>query len=408
MEQITLRELAIPLIKSIDTFNYLLRNHHRRVAALSYYLGLELGVKGEDFIHLVVAASMHDIGALSVVERDSLLATDVYNPKPHCEMGYKMLKPFDIFKKVADIIKHHHIRYDDSLEVVEDVPFQSFIIHLADRIDIILDQDACVLDQKEYVIDEIAKRVGSTFHPKVYEAFLRLSKKDIFWIESTYKTIDDIFDKIGYQLEYQLTLEAVTHFSEVMARIVDYRSGYTVHHSYVVAKVAQYMGNALSRDYEFGAKLYVAGLLHDIGKIAINPDILEKPGKLTSTEYNYMKLHPYFSEQILMKLGNHKWFKDIIKWVAYHHERIDGSGYPYGLKESEIDLATKILAFSDIISALSEDRPYRGRMTHEQIMSILGTDSLKISIHIFEWIEKHEQELFYVVDMARDEIDTLD
>ncbi len=96
MEEITLKELALPLIKAIDSFNYLLKSHHRRVAVIAYNIAKELNLNEKDLSELVIAATMHDVRALSIQERDMLIQEDVNNPNPHCMMGYKMLAPFNI------------------------------------------------------------------------------------------------------------------------------------------------------------------------------------------------------------------------------------------------------------------------------------------------------------------------
>ena len=156
MEKLSLKELAVPMIKAIDSFNYLLKSHHRRTAVISYHIGKKLGLKSDYLLELVIAASLHDIGALSVQERDMLIQEDVTNPKPHCVMGYHMLKSFDVFRDIAKIIKHHHIIYKDSLNMKKgEVIFSSHIIHLADRIDVLLSPDAFILSQKKSVTEKI-------------------------------------------------------------------------------------------------------------------------------------------------------------------------------------------------------------------------------------------------------------
>jgi len=94
MEKLTLRELAIPMIKAIDSFNYLLKSHHRRTAIISYAIGKQMGLNESQLFELVISAALHDIGALSVQERDMLLQEDVLNPLPHCIMGHRMLSSF--------------------------------------------------------------------------------------------------------------------------------------------------------------------------------------------------------------------------------------------------------------------------------------------------------------------------
>ncbi len=146
MKEMTLKELALPLIKAIDSFNYLLRSHHRRTAYICYCLGKQLNLSHEQMIDLVIAASLHDIGALSVQERDTLVQEDVDNPEPHCRMGNRMMATFKVFNNIARIIKHHHIRYDEADKYDEEILFQSYIVYLADRVDIYIAPDSFILN----------------------------------------------------------------------------------------------------------------------------------------------------------------------------------------------------------------------------------------------------------------------
>ncbi|WP_320034498.1 HD domain-containing protein [Halarcobacter sp.] len=130
MEKLTLKELAIPMIKAIDSFNYLLKSHHRKVAVISYNLAKELNLKEEEILELVIAASLHDIGALSVRERDMLVQEDVVNPEPHCIVGHCMLSSFEAFNNIAQIIKHHHIKYEDSLNMTDEKYFSQVILYI--------------------------------------------------------------------------------------------------------------------------------------------------------------------------------------------------------------------------------------------------------------------------------------
>lgn len=148
MEKISLKKIALPLIKSIDSFNFLLKSHHRRVAIASYYLGKKLNLDKKQMIDLILAASLHDIGALSIQERDMLIQADVENPEPHCIMGYKMLSNSSIFSDIAQIIRYHHVKYNELENITDFVPFQSHIIHLADRVDILISHDNFILNQK--------------------------------------------------------------------------------------------------------------------------------------------------------------------------------------------------------------------------------------------------------------------
>ena len=395
MEKMSLKELAVPLIKAIDSFNYLLKSHHRRTAVISYYLGKALNLRPDDMIELIIAAAMHDIGALSVQERDMLIKEDVIDPDPHCLMGYRMLASFDAFKNIAQIIKHHHIKYEDSFKMKEgELLFQSFIIHLADRVDILINPNEFILNQKEEVREKIREKVGTTFHPEVFEAFKRVSKADIFWIEINNLEMDHLFRKLNFSIDFELTIDNILEFAVTISRIIDFRSKFTASHSYTVAHLASLLGGFFDLTEERCKKLMVAGYLHDIGKIGIDPGLIEKQGPLIEDEFNSVKLHTYYTGQILNELNTFEWFSEVVTWAERHHERADGSGYPYSLSDADLDKGTKILAFSDVISALMEKRPYRDVLSIDEAFSILKNEiSNSISSDMFGVIEKHKDEI---------------
>ncbi len=404
MDKVSLKDLCVPMIKSIDSFNYLLKSHHRRTAIISYLVGNEMDLTNEQMVNLVIAASLHDIGALSVQERDSLFVEDVENPLPHCVMGYNMLKPFDVFGDIAKIIRYHHIKYEETDFVVGGVPIESHILHFADRIDILISPDKFIIDQKGAVREMMKNKTGVFFHPDVFDAFEKASKGDIFWISINNMSIEQLFAKIDFNEFHELDFESLVLFSQTISRIVDFRSKYTAAHSYTVAHLAYQLGKFLGVNDEGRNKLLVAGYLHDIGKIGIDPGIIEKEGKLTESEFNIIKLHSYYSGQILSELGNSEWFADIIKWAEHHHERADGSGYPYSLKSEDIDNEAIILGYADVISALMENRPYRDGLSLEDTFDLLESNfAEKLDLEMFEVIKKNKEKIGVIVERCHKE-----
>jgi HD-GYP domain-containing protein (c-di-GMP phosphodiesterase class II) len=112
----------------------------------------------------------------------------------------------------------------------------------------------------------------------------------------------------------------------------------------------------------------VAGNLHDIGKLAIPNSILEKPGKLTKEEMAVMKSHTYFTYSIINTIGG---LQEIAEWAAYHHEKLDNSGYPFRCKEADLSTGARIMMVADIFTALAEDRPYRKGMDKDGVVRVL-------------------------------------
>ncbi len=147
-----------------------------------------------------------------------------------------------------------------------------------------------------------------------------------------------------------------------MVATLEAKDLYTYGHSTRVAEMAYALGKILGMTEKELKQIHIAGDLHDIGKIGVPDSVLNKPGKLELNEWELMKKHPFIGYNILSKANT---FKDISEVVLYHHERWDGKGYPKGLKEEEIPLASRILAVCDSVDAMKSDRPYRKSISDE-------------------------------------------
>ncbi len=147
-------------------------------------------------------------------------------------------------------------------------------------------------------------------------------------------------------------------------------------------------------------KFEYACILHDIGKLGIPENVLNKPGALDDSEWNLMKLHPKIGSDILSNL---KGLDDIRKWILYHHERVDGNGYNH-LKENQIPLASKIISLADSYSAIIMKRSYKKEMPHEKAMEILkecvGTQFDPYVFSVFEEISKDHLEKLFRINFA--------
>ena len=140
------------------------------------------------------------------------------------------------------------------------------------------------------------------------------------------------------------------------ARAVEAKDPYTIGHSERVARFATDLALVAGLSQEQISELKRGGLLHDIGKIGVPDALLGKPGKLTKEEFQVIQQHPVIGENICQSL---KSFSSILSLIRSHHERIDGSGYPDGLKGDEISSPVQILSVADSFEAMTSDRPYR-------------------------------------------------
>jgi putative two-component system response regulator len=176
--------------------------------------------------------------------------------------------------------------------------------------------------------------------------------------------------RIKRLLEERDSAESVVY---ALARAVEAKSPYTHGHSERVTQYALTLAGALhmaERDLEVLRK---GALLHDIGKISIPDDILNKPGKLTAAEYDVVKTHAAQGAHIVEPLHS---VRDAVPLIRWHHERLDGKGYPDGLEGDQIPKLVRILSVADVYDSLSSERPYRGPIPHERCLQMLREDAV--------------------------------
>jgi putative nucleotidyltransferase with HDIG domain len=148
-------------------------------------------------------------------------------------------------------------------------------------------------------------------------------------------------------------------FATALVATLDARDQYTAGHSAAVAVYARDIASRLGLTQEQQALAHLCGLVHDIGKIGLQPGLLEKPGPLSTEERNQMEGHPVIGERILRKVDD---YSEIAEVVRHHHERVDGHGYPDGLPGDDIPLISRIIAVADAYNAMTSKRPYRDAM----------------------------------------------
>ena len=166
----------------------------------------------------------------------------------------------------------------------------------------------------------------------------------------------------------ELSFPQIKALADFFAKIVDYKSPFTSTHSIGVASCAEKLSRFMGFDEETAQKMYLAGALHDIGKVAVGNEILEKPGRLTDEEFAVMKHHAAYTYYILSGIED---FEELRDWAAFHHERLDGTGYPFRKTAPELNTQERMMACVDIYQALTESRPYKPGMPHEKACAIL-------------------------------------
>ncbi len=371
MFKISVMELVICLSEVIDLMSEEIRDHHKRVACGTYQLAQACGITGEERRDLVIAAALHDIGGLSLQARKSA-ALHFEDTNSHAEKGYKLLSVFEPFHNVSNLIRYHHTQWNYGKGVeVNGAPVNSGsqIILLADRISVMLTPGIHTLTQVKNITSKVVEKNDVIYNPELVETFEKIASKDAFWLNIMSQSF---YDTIMEELKSDDIILSGLYMEELLAllsNIIDFRSIFTTMHSKGVSSVGERLAVLMGLSEEDCNTIRVAALLHDIGKLAIPTEILDKPGPLSEYERDIIRTHSYYTDRVLSNLSG---FEKVQKWASSHHESLNGRGYPNCYQEDELPLGAKIMKVADIFVALMEDRPYREGMNTEQALGILS------------------------------------
>ncbi|MCW2278228.1 HD domain-containing phosphohydrolase [Heliophilum fasciatum] len=366
MMKMNLPHLLTTFSTALDLGIHDLRNHHKRVAYIAVCMGEAMKLPPQDLLDLYCSASMHDIGAVTFDEKKSLLTFQA--PNDHAVRGYHLLKNVPHFERMAEIILYHHEYWDKDKEK-NPQKLLSNIVQIADRIVVLLN-DEYVLHQRGAILDKVDKDFGTMICSDLQGVVSEIGKKQSFWLDLMSPFIDELAqDKLDRKsFEVNFTFDELRSLFQVYTKIIDMKNKFTYRHSMLVTNSAVQLGMLAGFSTEQLRRLELAGLVHDLGKLSIPESILEKNGPLTNEEMQLMHQHVYHTYHIIRRLPE---FANIARWAAFHHERLDGRGYPFHIAGADLDVGCRIMAVADIFSALIEDRPYRAGLTKDKIEAIL-------------------------------------
>lgn len=359
-------KLFFNLLKTIPVFG----PHSIQVAFLASQIAKELSL---DEAFAFQAGLFHDIGIL-VPSEESFLFDDIdssfllmkdFSGKPlhlHSILGSFVMGSVPRLKPLSNVLlKHHFPAY--FLDEKEKIDVYANIVFLADQV------------SKYYFLEEITfaeeiflplEDIKSFFFENVYKcARTVLGREHTRWVLEDIK--NGVFNEelLEEYLKIPSSRDDLIQMGKLVSFIIDSKSKFTAEHSWRVAILSQKLGNMLRRDH--GETLFIAGLFHDVGKISVRYHLLEKPEKLNNEEYEEMKKHIHFSYRILLSERDKDWFLPAVR----HHERLDGSGYPFRLKGDAMSTLDKIMQICDTFCAMVEQRPYRPPYTREEAIKKL-------------------------------------
>ncbi|BBO66887.1 HD family phosphohydrolase [Desulfosarcina alkanivorans] len=373
--RVNLADLAMSIAKVVDLMNAAVGQHHMQVAYWAYRLADALALPDEDKFDICIAGLLHDIGAFSLQERLDLLAFEDARPGEHAMAGCLILEPFEPFASIAGLIKFHHLPWKNGGGAFQDgvqVPAGSHLLHLADRVAVLISGREPVLAQVGDICASISRRSGEVFVPEHVDALMAMKHRAYVWLDAASDPMETVLKRTVPFPARELSAQDLVEFSKLLCRLIDFKSEFTATHSSGVAAVAVELARVTGFSRSERRLIEIAGYLHDLGKLAIPSEIIEKRGRLTENEQFIMRAHVYHTYQALEPFEA---LRPVNQWGSLHQERLNGTGYPFGLGGDDLPLGARIMAVADVFTALTEDRPYRKGMDTKGTMAVLQSMS---------------------------------
>ncbi len=421
-DRLVLAELISALSRALDITEGQPPGHCIRVCWIGYHIGVEYGLKDSELWDLYYTLLLKDLGCSSNAARIcQLYATDDLSFKRNFKTVNDSLSQVvgfvvkntglkkglaERFSAIVNILKNgeqisHDLiqtRCDRGAEIAKQLRFNEAVcegirsldehwngkgkpLNLeADSIPIfariaLLSQVIDVFHQssdQSSVVAEVQSRSGTWFDPTLVSIFEQIAKDKRFWsvLESD-RAHSEILNFEPAKSSVDLDDDYLDEIAGAFGQVVDSKSPYTAGHSERVAVYTDFIGKQLGFDDAYRRWLKRGALLHDIGKLGVSNSVLDKPGKLDDDEWQEVRMHAVYTEEILSEIGV---FSELAVVSAAHHERLDGKGYPRGLKAENISLATRVITTADIFDAITADRPYRGPIPVDKALQIMANE----------------------------------
>ncbi len=387
MKRITLKDIVIVIQRTLDSMDDRLAGHGEKVAYIMYkLLKCHGGYSDEEILRMITLAVFHDIGVYKIEERDHIVDIDLEVPMNHSVYGYLFIKYFSPLSDLADIVLGHHLYPKDFTNSAKvKIPKEALILNLADSI--------AVLQLHFNKIDPML--ILNKSNSDLLEEHKELFKKACNECDLIEKIESDTYLSELYEIldKRELSRREIIAYARMLNYAIDFRSESTVVHTITVEEISWQISKMLGLDDYKSTIIKIASMLHDIGKLSIPINILEKKGKLTEEEFEIIKCHTIVGYNILSNMG----IDDIRDIATLHHEKLNATGYPFGLKGDQISKEARIVAIADVLSALIGKRSYKDEFSKDEVISTLSNmasnyeidkDICKLVIENYDYIEK--------------------
>ncbi len=397
--------MAVNVIRSRDVFNIIRKTlgimddkvmKHCEITGYILYKMLESenAYTKQELAEYTMIGLVHDIGLIKTAYKQDISEQITKKVWAHSIYGFLFLKYLTPLGDKANIVLYHHLDYDKTKQIPGEHWKITHYLSLADKMDVFMRMNDGSMEPDYFV-----KYKNIKFSEQALKAFYRANDK--------YKIMENL--QSGKYLDELDELLSSVHFSEEYKRdylqmliyAIDFRSQQTVLHTLATRIFAVEIGHLMRLSASDLQILYYGALLHDIGKIAIPLSILEAPRRLTDSEMRIMRAHVQLTEMILTGIID----DSVLQAAIRHHEKLDGTGYPRGLKDEDLTTVQKTIAVADILSALYGKRSYKEAFDPEVIKNIMKSDADngKICDVATEIVLSHFDEIIASYEKQREE-----
>ena len=346
-----LRHLICTLSDALDLVGVDDVGHGKRVGVMAAECGRRAGLAPEEVTFLFDLGMLHDIGVSSTQAHHHIITTFAApDAQAHCDAGAALLASFQPLASLAPAVKRHHTPWTRLMEEGTEaaLAWQANLVFLVDRVDalsITYHAQGSILLHAPEVRERIRQHSGTDFNPLLVDLFLETSDSEAFWLMLEPRPMDDFIQEVhSRRLGYTASMGDLRQLAEIFSRIVDAKSPFTAEHSLGVAELSRFLAQKMHLDESSQRSVEIAGLLHDVGKLRVPDEILDKPGGLNWRERQVINTHSFETYQILRHLHG---FEEIAQWAAHHHEAPGGGGYPFHLDANLLPLEARILRIAD-------------------------------------------------------------
>lgn len=366
MEYIRSRDIFVLMRNTLRLIHPRLMDHGSRVAYMVYKM-LEEKSSYEEFelADIVMVATLHDIGAYKTEAGvlNDMLRYESRDSRAHTIYGYLFFKYLSPVEELAKVIMYHHMDYVQLQKIDYEYKDIAAYINIAEKMDIYSSAMGSQFDMQMF-----QKQAGTRLSAEGLKCFYEVAKKyDIFAKLKSGEYKEELENVIDYML---FSNESKKKFLEMLMYCTGFRSEQSVVDSITTIHICDKLASRLMMTEDMKEKLYYGALLHDIGMLMIPKEITEAPRKLNSEEIKKVRLHVNAAERVLGNMLR----EDVLSIVLGHHERDDGSGYPRRLRAQQMGQEQKVLQVADMVTGMTNQRPYRKPRSKEKVIKILDEE----------------------------------